>query len=70
MGLFLSFVKAFLYVFSRLGVPLFLMITGALLLDRKYEEKNQLRRFITHNYAVASHNDDMAGDHVCFSAVF
>ena len=50
MGLFLSFVKAFLYVFSRLGVPLFLMITGALLLDRKYEEKNQLRRFITHNW--------------------
>lgn len=45
-----SVFKAFMCIFSRVGVPLFLMITGALLLNRDYEDKNKLRRFIKHNY--------------------
>ena len=45
-----SFVKALLYVFSRLGVPLFLMISGTLLLKRDYEDKKVLDRFIRHNW--------------------
>ena len=35
-----SVLKAFLYAFSRIGVPLFLMITGALLIPRNYEDKS------------------------------
>lgn len=50
LGPFPSFIKALLYIFSRLGVPLFLMISGALLLPREYEDKPVLKRFISHNY--------------------
>ncbi len=50
LGNFPSFFKALLYVFSRLGVPLFLMISGTLLLDRQYEKKEVLKRFIMHNW--------------------
>lgn len=46
----ISFFRAVLWCFSRMGVPLFLMISGALLLDRKYEEKPELTRFIKHNW--------------------
>ncbi len=45
-----SVVKGFLFVFSRLGVPLFLMLTGALLLDRDYSDKSVFNRFIKHNF--------------------
>ena len=45
-----SFLKAFLYVFSRIGVPLFLMITGALLIPRNYEDRETTKRFIRHNW--------------------
>ena len=45
-----SFLKAFLYVFSRIGVPLFLMITGALLIPRNYEDRETTKRFISHNW--------------------
>ena len=45
-----SFLKAFLYVFSRLGVPLFLMITGSLLMNRDYEDTKVFKRFIRHNF--------------------
>lgn len=45
-----SFLKAFLYVFSRIGVPLFLMITGALLIPRDYENRDVTKRFIRHNW--------------------
>ncbi len=45
-----SFLKAFLYAFSRIGVPLFLMISGALLLKRDYEDKTVTRRFLQHNW--------------------
>lgn len=44
-----SMFKAFVTVFSHLGVPLFLMITGALLLNRRYERKSELSRFYSHN---------------------
>ncbi len=43
-------IKSVLYCFSRLGVPLFLMISGALLLPRNYTEKNKLEKFIKHNW--------------------
>ncbi len=46
----LTFLKAVICVFSRLGVPLFLMISGSLLLDRNYEDKAVLKRFIRHNW--------------------
>ena len=49
-----SVCKALLYVFNRMGVPLFLMISGALLLPRDYSgqygrflKKNWLRLFLT-----------------------
>ena len=45
-----SFLKALLYVFSRIGVPLFLMITGALLIPRDYENRETTKRFIKHNW--------------------
>lgn len=44
-----SVVKALIYVFSRIGVPLFLMLTGTLLLDRDYSDKNVFNHFIKHN---------------------
>lgn len=50
MSLMGSFTKSLLYVFSRLGVPLFLMVTGSLLLKREYEDKDNLSRFIKHNW--------------------
>lgn len=46
----LSFIKSVLWIFSRIGVPLFLMIYGSLLLDRNYEDKSVLKRFIKHNW--------------------
>ena len=45
-----SVVKALLYVFSRLGVPIFLMISGALLMKRDYEDREVTQRFIKHNW--------------------
>ena len=45
-----SLLKALLYAFSRIGVPLFLMITGALLLKRDYEDRAVTRRFLRHNW--------------------
>ena len=45
----LSAVKAVIMAFSRLGVPLFLMISGALLLPRDYSGDG-LKRFIKHNW--------------------
>lgn len=42
--------KSIVTVFSHLGVPLFLMITGALLLNRRYENNSDLKRFYSHNF--------------------
>ena len=43
-----SLLKAIIHSFSRLGVPLFLMITGALLLPRDYSKKYS--KFLKHNW--------------------
>ncbi len=50
MSIIGSFFKAFLYVFSRIGVPIFLMISGALLLKRDYENKETIHHFYVHNW--------------------
>ncbi len=42
--------KALTTVASHLGVPFFLMITGALLLGRSFESREELRRFYRHNW--------------------
>ena len=45
----LTVIKTVIYAFSRIGVPLFLMISGALLLKRDYSG-DRLGRFIKHNW--------------------
>lgn len=45
-----SIIKSVIFVFSRVGVPLFLMISGALLLKRDYSDIKELRKFVFHNY--------------------
>ncbi|MCQ2452946.1 MAG: acyltransferase, partial [Oscillospiraceae bacterium] len=49
IGYFSSLLKACLTVFSHLGVPLFLMLSGALLLKKKMETMEDVRRFYKHN---------------------
>lgn len=44
-----TLVKAGATVFSHLGVPLFLMISGILLLRKSFEEKQALTRYYRHN---------------------
>lgn len=41
--------KAIITVFSHIGVPLFLMISGALLFTKRMEDGNDLRKFYRHN---------------------
>jgi len=41
--------KAIVSVFSRIGVPLFLMITGVLILNKKMEDASDVKRFYKHN---------------------
>lgn len=41
--------KAVISVFSRIGVPLFLMISGVLLLNKKMEDGQDVKRFYRHN---------------------
>lgn len=50
MPMWLTVIKAALYLFSRIGVPFFLMITGALLLGRDYTQKNTLNKFYKNNW--------------------
>lgn len=45
-----TLIKGIIYVCSRLGVPLFLMVTGALFLERNFEDKKVLNRFLKHNW--------------------
>lgn len=47
--LYLSILKAVFYAFSRIGVPFFVMISGALLLPREYD-KASLKKFLKHNW--------------------
>jgi len=42
--------KAVISVFSHLGVPLFLMISGALLLKKNITDENGIKNFYKHNY--------------------
>lgn len=44
-----TLMKTFFAIFSRIGVPLFLMISGALLLRKAYETGDQMKRFYKHN---------------------
>jgi len=41
--------KAIITVFSHIGVPLFLMISGALLFTKRMENGNDLKKFYRHN---------------------
>lgn len=50
ISLSLSIIRSILAVFSRIGVPFFLMISGVLLLDRDYSTPGTLRRFYRHNW--------------------
>lgn len=42
--------KAGVTVFSRYGVCIFLMLTGALILSKKFETSDDLKRFFKHNW--------------------
>lgn len=50
VSIFLTIAKVLLYAFSRIGVPLFIMITGSLLLTRDYIEDGKIKKFIKHNW--------------------
>ena len=41
--------KVVISVFSRIGVPLFLMITGVLILNKRFEDGGDVKRFYKHN---------------------
>jgi len=47
--LWLTIIKVVLYALSRIGVPLFLMISGVLLLPRDYSG-DKINRFVKHNW--------------------
>ena len=49
LPILVNVIKAALYTFSRIGVPLFLMISGALLLPRNYGG-GETTRFLKHNW--------------------
>ena len=48
-SLYSTLIKTSVSVFSRIGVPLFLMISGALLLKKCMDNENGIRRFYRHN---------------------
>lgn len=48
--IWLSVCKAVCNVFSRIGVPIFLMITGALMLKRDYSTRESVEKFYKHNW--------------------
>lgn len=50
ISLGLSVFKGFVQVLSRIGVPIFLMITGALLLKRDYTKEGSLNKFYKRNW--------------------
>ena len=45
-----TFIKTFITVFSHVGVPLFLMLTGALIINRDFEKPETVKKFIKNNY--------------------
>lgn len=44
-SLFNRLIASSLWIISRLGVPMFAIITGALLLDRDYSSKSSIKKF-------------------------
>ena len=44
-----TLLKVLISVFSRIGVPLFLMITGVLILNKKMDDAADVKRFYRHN---------------------
>ena len=44
-----TLLKVVVYIFSRMGVPLFLMITGVLIMNKKMEDVSDVRHFYKHN---------------------
>lgn len=50
LPLYLSVIKAVCYIFSRIGVPLFLMISGALLLKKDFSSDDKVKHFLRHNW--------------------
>lgn len=44
-----SVFRAIIFVFSRLGAPIFLMISGSLLLEKKMDNSEDVRKFYKHN---------------------
>lgn len=44
--------KTVVYVFSRIGVPLFLMISGALLFNKEINNAEDIKKFYKHNAQV------------------
>jgi|GEM_PF-433112 len=48
-SLYSTLIKTSVSVFSRIGVPLFLMISGALLLKKCIDNESGIRRFYRHN---------------------
>lgn len=50
MPVYMSVIKCVLYIFSRIGVPLFLMISGALMLPRDYTKPDKIKKFVKGNW--------------------
>ncbi len=44
-----AFIHSVIFIFSRIGVPIFLMITGVLILNKSFENKDDLKKFYRHN---------------------
>ena len=44
-----TLLKVVVFIFSRMGVPLFLMITGVLIMNKKMEDASDVRKFYKHN---------------------
>lgn len=49
IALWSTMFKTVITVFSRIGVPLFMMITGVLILNKKMENGDDLKKFYKHN---------------------
>ena len=50
LPLYMTIIKCVWYIFSRIGVPIFLMISGALLLPRDYTKPGKIKGFVKHNW--------------------
>ena len=57
--------KTVIYVFSRIGVPLFLMISGSLLLRKKITDEEGIKKFYRTNYL-----DLLITSEICFFLMY